>query len=119
MLRMFGRPGVAPRNLGKNGLACGAVRQTGVSSPSTGNNFFFTQQRSAWWQVVGGDIYAGSTGGGTVIRSLIPGSVLAGLPRPTKSPRVLGAARGNTEDTEGYGVGARHRLARFWRAAFL
>ena len=64
---------------GPLGTGCGGgcPTQTGVTSPSTGNNFFFTQQRSAWWQVVGGDVYAGSTGGGTVIRSLIPGSVPA------------------------------------------
>ena len=64
---------------GPLGTGCGGgcPTQTGVTSPSTGNNFFFTQRRSAWWQVVGGDVYAGSTGGGTVIRSLIPGSVPA------------------------------------------
>ncbi len=64
---------------GPLGTGCGGgcPTQTGVTSPSTGNNFFFTQQRSAWWQVVGGDVYAGSTGGGMVIRSLIPGSVPA------------------------------------------
>ncbi|HFC09078.1 MAG TPA: hypothetical protein ENJ54_04360 [Chloroflexi bacterium] len=64
---------------GPLGTGCGGgcPTQTGVTSPSAGNNFFFTQRRSAWWQVVGGDVYAGSTGGGTVIRSLIPGSVPA------------------------------------------
>jgi hypothetical protein len=63
---------------GPLGTGCGGgCPSQSVSSPSVGNNFFFTQHRSAWWQVVGGDIYAGSTGGGTVIRSLIPSSVPA------------------------------------------
>ena len=42
---------------GPLGTGCGGgcPTQTGVVSPSTGNNFFFTQKRSAWWQTAGGD----------------------------------------------------------------
>ncbi len=53
--------------------ACGGCpTKTGVTSPSTGNNFFLTDVRPAWWQAVGSSVYAGSTAGGVTVQSQIP-----------------------------------------------
>ncbi len=57
--------------------SCGAgcPTATSVSAPSTGNNFYITDTRNPWWQAVGAGVYAGSSGGGTTIRSNIPSMV--------------------------------------------
>jgi len=49
--------------------ACGGgcPAKTGVTLPSSGNNFFLTSRREAWWQAFGASLYAGGS-----VRSEIP-----------------------------------------------
>jgi len=66
--------------------ACGGCTKNSVVSPSIGNNFFLMRSnaREAWWQAAGAGIYAGGTGGGVNVQSMLP-SASTHLIEPTTS----------------------------------
>lgn len=75
----------------------GSCSITGVDPAVNGggNNFYVTPSRGAWFQLEGAGAYAGSTGGGVTIRSLVPTSQDFILPGALGSIGALMRASGS------------------------
>jgi len=56
------------------GCGNGSCSETGVDPAvnGVGHNFYVTPSRGAWFQLEGAGVYAGSTGGGVTVSSLVP-----------------------------------------------